>query len=443
MAGAEGLDIGYWQQLCPELHITKDVATRSSGKPNTGVGKQKKEIVENGFFLTAKSDLSAKSTDVIQGLARAILLLNKAGWPATFILLFDEAWVVINDLSDQMKGSTGNATNFDILAWHVDPSDPALRHNFSPHRDRSPPDPTSTFRADKTPMYTSAWVALTGATTENSCLHVVPRQLDPAYMLRDSPDLDGDGEDSSKRDAVLDKTEDKSLKAATDKQEDFESLVWSYYAGVDKSKQTRAMVQPLPRAPGEAIFFSHRLMHWGSPGNPDCKDPRISLSVACASDEFEPSYLPRTHLPAPKPDLRLALAAAQMLCYFERFQVSRERADKFYHMFDKCSEHFHATYVQKVQKEYARAVAEKSKGGGEDEGEEAEEGIDEDELDAGFDAMLGEGEGDFGSEGSEGSEEGEEGEEQGGEGEREQEEQEQDQEDGGAGSHAKRQKTRR
>jgi hypothetical protein len=46
------------------------------------------------------------------------------------------------------------------------------------------------------------------------------------------------------------------------------------------------------------------------------------MSFGCADDAYEPPYFSRDHLPLPPLRLRLALAAAQMFIYHERFPAT-------------------------------------------------------------------------------------------------------------------------
>ena len=100
------------------------------------------------------------------------------------------------------------------------------------------------FRADGTAKYTTVWVALSAATTDNSCLYLVPRQYDPGYIEGD--DHSTDAEDplilTLRRDAAV-----QSLRAC-------------------------------PLRPGGAVIFTHRAMHWGSTGQSQCEKARISVS---------------------------------------------------------------------------------------------------------------------------------------------------------------------
>ena len=56
----------------------------------------------------------------------------------------------------------------------------ACQSGWSPHRDRPATGPDS-FREDGTPRYLTAWVALTDATPETSCLYVLPAPQDEGY----------------------------------------------------------------------------------------------------------------------------------------------------------------------------------------------------------------------------------------------------------------------
>jgi hypothetical protein len=114
----------------------------------------------------------------LTSLARGVEGLLRAGWPASFVLVYDEAWALIAALGALVEAATGNRPNLDALAWYVDPKKGDA--GFSPHRDRQPPGDTAaaTFRADGSPMYATAWLALTDATPDNSCLYVVPRWVE-------------------------------------------------------------------------------------------------------------------------------------------------------------------------------------------------------------------------------------------------------------------------
>jgi Phytanoyl-CoA dioxygenase (PhyH) len=68
-----------------------------------------------------------------------------------------------------------------MLAWYVDPRGHSA-DGFAPHRDRQPDDAAASFRADGSAKLATAWVPLTDAAPENSCLYAIPRQHDPGYL---------------------------------------------------------------------------------------------------------------------------------------------------------------------------------------------------------------------------------------------------------------------
>ncbi|CAE7510651.1 unnamed protein product [Symbiodinium pilosum] len=136
----------------------------------------------------------------------------------------------------------------DVVGFLVRPSQ---TKGFSPHRDRQPedwtpkgvpPDTGSTFKADGMAKYVTLWAALTDANPENSCLHFVPRRVDPGYSAGD-PD---------QGDPMLRIFQDKAA---------FQSI------------------RSAPVTAGGCTFHTHRTIHWGSAGRRTADvAPRIALS---------------------------------------------------------------------------------------------------------------------------------------------------------------------
>ena len=214
------------------------------------------------------------------------------GWPASLIMMYDEVWAMAHQISALMEAVSGCTNSLDTLAWMVTPS--LGQSGFAPHRDRQPADVPGSFRPDGTPKYCTAWIALSEASSDTSCLYLVPRPHDPGYDAGD--DHSADAEDPLMR-----------------------------------ALKTDAAVQAVHAChlrPGGAVFFSHRAMHWGSRGRPDCERPRISVSFGCSDPSFERPYFkkPAVHLPFPKPSLRAALVSAQLINYHERCAAPRPLA---------------------------------------------------------------------------------------------------------------------
>ena len=305
-------DAAYWRRLCPWMHVADAAWCANTGTPPqpppappssasaTVAGQMppvtaddKRRLLREGY---------TKLTDVIRpeaadALARAVVALQAAGWPASFVMVYDEAWALARRVDERMVSlARGNANNGDMLAWFIDPN--ANQAGFSPHRDRQPDDVAASFHLadgheddddeDKIdcnnnsqpklfPRYSTAWVALTDATPENSCLYVVPAHHDPGYHAP------GDLDDVDPLQRCL------------------------------STKEAYQNIRALPADRGEGIFFSHRILHWGSRGRTGYSTPRIALSVACADDSFEPCYFDRACLPFPDLTLRTALVCGQMI----------------------------------------------------------------------------------------------------------------------------------
>ena len=266
-----------------------------TGGPMTNVelDSLRTRLVDDGYLTTASSAELAAALS-LKAVREGMRRLVAAGWPATLILLYDEAWVIAHHYGSRVSAACGgNVMSFDMLAWLIAPSEGQA--GFAPHRDRQPPDVRSSFHPDGSPKYCTAWfvllltlaltVALTVALTLNltrvalgdadpdtSCLYLIPRGVDPGYDAGDD--------------------------AAEGAEDPLVALLRS-----DSAVQS---IRACPLPAGGAVLFSHRVMHWGSRGHPRCTTPRFSLSFGCADPCFERAYLkaPASHLPFPRPAVR-------------------------------------------------------------------------------------------------------------------------------------------
>eukprot|EP01104_Vermistella_antarctica_P011126 TRINITY_DN306_c2_g2_i1.p1 TRINITY_DN306_c2_g2~~TRINITY_DN306_c2_g2_i1.p1 ORF type:complete len:521 (-),score=134.59 TRINITY_DN306_c2_g2_i1:66-1628(-) len=379
----------YWAALCPFLHVDDaafqrdilaidDPAAQSENDLSAQVRDWRTRMDTDGYFVIAPEEMSwcanadAGTTvpegnsgvtrndrggnGIITALAKGITTLMEHGWPASFISIYDESWLLVEKISKIMKETSGgNAVNMDILSWCIDPYQ--SQSGFSPHRDRQPDCVLSSFRADGSPKYSTCWIALTDACPDNSCLYVIPRGCDPGYTA-------GDGDEDPMRAAL-------------------------------PNKEAYQNIKSLPVQSGGAVLFSHRIIHWGSAGRKGHATPRISFSAAFASDDFEPSYFERSHLPFPDLALRVSLVGGQMIAYSDRFQFGHNEISLFHRMFLREKGQFHQSYQLKVTKELmAAAEASESVGGvqsgGGDGGGNSEDDDDDDDdlLDDALDAML-------------------------------------------------------
>ena len=148
-------------------------------------------------------------------------------------------------------------------------------------------------------------------------------------------------------------------------------------------------IRACPLEPGGVVVFSHRVMHWGSRGNPQCSVARISFSFGATDPSFEPPYLRDAPERFPRPRIRSALISAQLINYHERFQFGAPLLRTFAAVFRKEREHFSAGYVQKTAAELKAACADREWGGvGSAGGNLSDEDAMEDALDAMLDAQL-------------------------------------------------------
>jgi hypothetical protein len=227
----------YWSKLCPHLHISNAPAEPSPGTFELRANELCKDAILSEGYFCHKHD-TAEAQSKASELARGIMLLHYQGWPATFILAFDESWTLANELSCMMENATGNRNNCDILAWYIDPS--KGHSGFSPHRDRTPDNPGSTFRADGTPLYSSAWLALSDAHARNSCIHVVPKDMDAGYLMNKMPtaeEEEGGGEFETRE-------------KQEQEWEELDALTWDYFSGADNQPPAHhSLPSPPPLSP--------------------------------------------------------------------------------------------------------------------------------------------------------------------------------------------------
>jgi len=284
--------------------------------------------------------------------------------PATFVLLFDETWKLAREsyhllLQDddgtkdtqqhQQKGilhrnSSTMAFNFDMLAWYIDPK--LNQAGFSPHRDRQPEslsDLKQSFYSDGQAKYITHWIALADATPENSCLYVIPKACDPGYLQ---------GDDMSEEEEEYDQLDPLSRALNT--------------------KQSYQNIRALPRTAGQSVIFTHRILHWGSKGNPDALNnhPRVAISFVYSDTEFEAKYLSkesfskdsRGNWSYPSFETRLLLVCAQLLIYYQRFNLPISTLRACYEYCKANSDQLDENYKKKVFVEYVKAMKEQRDG---------------------------------------------------------------------------------
>jgi hypothetical protein len=324
-------DVEYWKALLSDLEITKDrVWSREDLQQHQSfykfqeaeVGAARTRITEDGYTQLGSNLICDKRLCTLVG--EGIKTLVAHGWPASFIFLYDEAWIMTWRMAEFMRSVTGNEISHDMLAWHVNPD--SEETGFSPHRDRQPEVASKTFREDGMAMYTTCWMPLVDATTDNSCLYMIPSKFDPGY-------IEGDIEEKDPLSRAL------------------------------PTKEAYQNIRGLPTEASGALIFTHRIIHWGSSGRPGSGNPRISLSIGFSDYQYEKPYLKdqrKVEEGAPLPDFtsRLALICAQMISYYQRFDFSGAKLAMFYEVLMMHKHLYDKDYLANTLKEHAGALKE-------------------------------------------------------------------------------------
>jgi len=289
-----------------------------------GVSLVRRERMERRDGVDGTDDFAGTTSQdvVLERLVKCMRSLNSLGMDPSWIFMYDDAWRVAERFRSSAEDVFGGCVmNFDVLAWFVDPKHDKTTTAFAPHRDRQPDDAPKSFRADGTAKYNTVWFALTDATPRNSCLYCLPRGIDPGYFDGDSDDINAPS----------------PLELAL------------------KDKAAYQSIRALPINAGGAVFFTHRLIHWGSVGD-GADIPRLSLSFGFADPDFEPPYLKVHNRRVPTVAERAGLIAGQLIAYHERFPPSSDKLRQFKRIFDTVKSSFHETYVKKINFEYAKAT---------------------------------------------------------------------------------------
>eukprot|EP00729_Bicosta_minor_P025417 gene25417-17308_t len=173
------------------------VATTSGLRFPPAVLAQFQERIDVDGYVDLNADLVAAHCPqypaLIGRLRGAVEQLVAVGWPATFIVVYNEAWELAEILSEVMSGATGgNRCMMDLVAWHVDPS--ADQAGFTPHRDRhlgldeqDLSEVESGFRKPDgcSPRDSTCWISLADASPDNGCMYFIPKSADPGYCRGD------------------------------------------------------------------------------------------------------------------------------------------------------------------------------------------------------------------------------------------------------------------
>ena len=160
----------YWRELAPDLTIGADAgAIDAAGAADAG--RATTHFQDDGYFQLPPF----LPAGTLASLNRAVDVVTAAGWPAVFAWIYDGPWICsrLPAIRRIVESSLGAGYLQLPHVWvHVVPSVDGAS-GWRPHFDGPESDRVS------------VWVALTDATTENGCMHVVPRRALPSAFRGD------------------------------------------------------------------------------------------------------------------------------------------------------------------------------------------------------------------------------------------------------------------
>ena len=338
-------DPSTWIAICPFLSctVTRSEVDGSSINHNL-IASAGRQMTTRGYFSVPPEQFDLKRTDLVALLARGVLELMKHGFPPLFILMYDQSWELTRIIQEFVPAACGeggqprprHVGDFYVFAvLNAREQESLGPESFKscyrptgPHRDRPTAGPSS-FSPLLMPQYCSIWLALSDATTSNSCLYVVPLARDKGYYL--SGDAHGPSADEPVR---------------------IESCI----------------AQPLKA--GGLLCFSHRLLHWGSALQQWALEedglrseegeeeptaaaalPRIAFTTAFAQDSFEQSYFSEERFPmdgSTPLSLRLGLVAGQSIQYEHLAPLAKHELALTRRIFHAQKEMLSSTYFEKI-----------------------------------------------------------------------------------------------
>ena len=203
---------------------------------------------------------------------------------------------------------------------------------------------------------------------------VIPKQFDPGYLQ---------GDDNPPESSNNEAGNGNSNECIADDNKSYSDPL----SRALPTKQSYQNIRALPRKAGESIIFTHRILHWGSAGNPNISNlqPRVAISFVYSDVDFEAPYLTNFSMNVEEEDrdgkkipggtyklslppfkLRLLLVCSQLLIYYQRFNLSTQHLRACY---DYCKQHadeLNETYRTKVFVEFVKAMKESRDGAGDD-----------------------------------------------------------------------------
>lgn len=273
-------DVMFWHNIAPDLSIAEhheDFATPSSCA-ELDIQNISYCLNTDGYFRSPP----VFRDDVLARFRACMIALDDAHIPPVFIYVYDEPWVLFQQLSTVLEHLLGNRFILlpNLWAWNI----PLHKgeSGWPPHRDCQARTrfPVSSDPTDTILMSLSLWIPLSDATIHNGCMTVLSREYSDQIPF---------GEGLPARFAEM---------------------------GV-----------PLPAAAGSVLGWTQDLYHWSNTvtttGTELGNIPRMSLSLEFQNSGFDPLAEPALdiHTPPVFSD-RLRLIAQQFVKYSHLEDVS-------------------------------------------------------------------------------------------------------------------------
>lgn len=168
MAG-EIATIDYWRSRAPSFHIA-DAAYLNCGSAGADAPYAAAAIDRDGYAQLSGTGLDAP----LDAMAAVVRRMRGDGLDPVFAFVYDEFWRPYFRLDALFRHLLGPYVFLpDFWAWSVEPGSAG----WSIHRDRG----RAALRADGSPVSLTCWIAISEATADNGCMHLVPKHADPTY----------------------------------------------------------------------------------------------------------------------------------------------------------------------------------------------------------------------------------------------------------------------
>jgi len=167
-------DIEFWRSICPQLSISER-PLGSHVQPYAvspcDVQKATQQVCEEGYFQVGP----VLPTQEIKLIADAVHTVVDHGFPAPFVLVYDQVWQILSRLENLLSPILGafyyvtlDVRIYYIRAVNEDRAESKEDTGWSPHRDGK--TVINTLRGDCRPQLLNVWIPFTDTTVEHSCM---------------------------------------------------------------------------------------------------------------------------------------------------------------------------------------------------------------------------------------------------------------------------------